>query len=127
MLFRKKSVSSHLQVGADGEDAAVKYLKKQGLKILERNVRIPGGEIDIIARDRQFLVFVEVKTSTQTAFGNPENWVTPRKQKQLGRLAAAYLQRQKFEDQDCRFDVVGVRIFNGNKPVVTHLENAFVL
>ena len=84
------------QQGAYGEDLACDFLKKQGYKILERNFRIRGGEIDIIAIDKDTLVYVEVKTRSSNYFGRPEESVTPRKLKFLERSAKFYRINRKY-------------------------------
>lgn len=114
------------ELGAKGEQAAADYLKTQGYEILERNYRIIRGEIDIIARDAGTLVFVEVKTAASTSFGTPETWVTPLKQRQLGRLAGAYITRRNIVESDCRFDVVAIRWVRGTLEI-RHIKDAFWL
>ena len=127
LMPRHPPEARHIAIGRQGEQHAAKYLKKQGLRILQRNYRIAAGEIDIVAEDGQTLVFVEVKTSSGSAFGSPESWVTPRKRAQVARIAAAYLQEHAIDDQDCRFDVVGIQMYDAAKPVIRHLKNAFCL
>ncbi|NOQ41944.1 MAG: DUF91 domain-containing protein, partial [Desulfuromusa sp.] len=78
---------ARLALGAWGEEQAVNYLLKQGMKIIERNFRTPIGEIDIIARDKKFLGFLEVKTRRSTACGTPHEAVGQRKQRQIARTA----------------------------------------
>ena len=112
--------------GNKGEDAAISYLKNKGYIILERNFRILRGEIDVIAVDKKTLVFVEVKSGSSSAFGPPETWVTPYKQRQLGRLASAFLQTREIVNIDCRFDVVAIT-FKNNRSKIHHIENAFWL
>lgn len=114
------------KVGDRGEEIAGAFLRKKGYLIVEVNYRIARGELDIIARDGATLVFVEVKSGRSAQFGPPESWVTPRKQRQLGRLAAAYLQRHHLVEGDCRFDVVAVTFRDGAADI-THIENAFWL
>jgi putative endonuclease len=96
------------RLGAAGEDLAVKALKRQGYRILERNFSTPLGEVDLIARHQQTLVFVEVKTRGQSRFGAPEEAVTPAKQARLKRLAAYYLKAKGLGEPPVRFDVVAV-------------------
>lgn len=101
----------------------MKYLQRQGIEILEQNYRRGGGEIDIVARDGKVLVFVEVKTATTDHFGPPEGWVDPRKQRQVAKIATAYLQAHRMADVDCRFDVVTIDAAQGNQ--INHIRNAF--
>ena len=81
------------RLGERGEDAAVAYLERSGLTIVERNWRCPSGEIDIVALDEETLVLCEVKTRRTAAKGTPEDAVTPAKQRRYAKLAAAYVQR----------------------------------
>lgn len=94
--------------GNKGEDIACWYLKKQGYKILERNYRIRGGEIDIVARDKDFLVFVEVKTRYSHEYGSPAEAMTPWKIKYLLKTARFYLQKIGWGDGPYRLDFVSV-------------------
>ncbi len=99
----------HLLLGKLGESRAVRYLQQEGFEILRRNYRTPFGEIDIIAREAQTLVFVEVKTRSTAAYGMPQEAVDRRKQRQLIRTAQAYLNEKGGPLPLCRFDVVSVR------------------
>lgn len=118
---------ARLALGAWGEDQAVKYLGKQGMKIIERNFRTPVGEIDIIARDKRTLVFIEVKTRRSTAFGTPQESVGQRKQRQIARTAQWYLQNNKNSKLQPRFDVVAILCQGDGEPLITHLPDAFSL
>jgi putative endonuclease len=113
--------------GEKGERIACKYLKKSGIKILERNYRAVRGEIDIVGRDDDCLVFIEVKTNSTPSNIPPELRVNTAKQKQIGKIARAYLQEKEQYDIDCRFDVIGVTIEEDGKAVVNHIKNAFWL
>ena len=98
------------ELGAKGEEIAVRYLKSRGYRILERNYRIKLGEIDIIAEQGTDLVFIEVKTRSDILFGSPFDSVTVPKQKQLAKVALEYISRQNFYNRPARFDVIGVRL-----------------
>ncbi len=111
--------------GRQGESDAERYLRCKGYRILERNVRSPVGEVDLIAQDGQVLVFVEVKARRTDAFGGAVYAVDRRKQARLVRLAAQYLARHRLRDQPCRFDVVLVHASRGNRDRVEHIPNAF--
>lgn len=102
-LYKKK-------LGATGEQAAIEYLQKRGYEILERNYRNKLGEIDIIARDKKVLVFVEVRTRSDKLFGSPFDSVTAAKQKQLSKVALKFLSNRNWIDHPARFDVVGVEL-----------------
>jgi len=112
--------------GDFGEQLAVQYLQKKGYEILVRNFRFERGEIDIIARTGQMLVFVEVKTATTLKMGPPESWVTPAKQKQLGKVAQKFLYDFNDDSIECRFDVIAITLLQ-NAPRIKHFENAFWL
>lgn len=99
---------STTDVGNKGEYLACEYLKKLGYKILERNYRIRGGEIDIVAIDQDFLVFIEVKTRYTNEFGLPVESMTPWKIKALLKTARFYIQLIDWGDQPYRLDFVGI-------------------
>ncbi len=114
------------QRGAQGEDIAVRTLKKCHYTIVERNFRTPAGEIDIIARDGDFLVFVEVRTRSSIEFGLPQETILAHKRDRLTRAARWYLQKNRIEDVPCRFDVVAIVRRDGTKePQVEVIRNAF--
>jgi len=113
-----------LTLGQWGEEQATLYLRRQGLKIVARNLRTPVGEIDIIARDGKTLVFVEVKTRRDVQFGTPAEAVGPRKQGQIVRAAQWYLNSQRWERLQPRFDVVAV-LARAEGPQIEHLAGAF--
>lgn len=95
-------------LGAWGERAAARFLRRRGYVIVERNYRCPVGEIDLVAVDGDTLVFVEVKTRTGDAFGTPFEAVDGRKRRRLLRAATHFLRRRGGEGSGLRFDVVGV-------------------
>ena len=111
------------ETGRVGEDAAVRYLEQQGYLILERNFRLRIGEVDIIARDGAYLVFIEVKTRRSNIFGSPFEAVNQRKQQRIARVALAYTARQRLE-VPVRFDVAAVHLAGGAVRVEL-LKNAF--
>ncbi len=110
-------------LGRSGEDRAAKHLAKLGYRVLERNYRTRQGEIDLIAVDRDTIVFVEVKTRTNDAFGAPELAVDLRKQGRMVKAALGYLRQKKLHQMSCRFDVVAIS--GGEKPQVEIIRNAF--
>ena len=117
---------SREQIAQRGEDLAARALESKGWEILHRNHRIGHGEVDLIAKDRSCLVFVEVKARLSSAFGEPVEAVTRTKQRQLVKLATQYLAAHQLHDQDCRFDVAEVEIApNGKLARFDLLENAF--
>ncbi len=110
--------------GRTGEEIARKCLEDQGIVILETNYRFRRGEIDIIARDGEDIVFCEVKARWNDQYGPPEYAVTPRKQRQIRKIAEGYLYERGISDQPCRFDVIAIEM-TGGKPDIRHLRNAF--
>ena len=113
-------------LGDRGERAAVRFLKKAGFKIIARQYRNSSGEIDIIAMDRQQVVFVEVKTRRSTDAGQPHEAVDRRKQQKLTNLALAWLKRHKRLGQSARFDVISiVWPEDSAEPAIEHFRHAF--
>ncbi len=109
-------------LGAQGEEQAAAYLTKKGHRILARNFRTPGGELDIVSRIGKMLVFTEVKQRSYMAFGGPLGAVTVAKRRRIARTAAAFIKSHKSVTYDeIRFDVIC--ILGGE---ITHLENAFI-
>ncbi len=98
----------NIQTGNYGETLACDFLKKQGYQILERNYRIRGGEIDIVAKDKDYLVFVEVKTRYSHEYGLPVESITPWKIKALLKTALFYIQKINWGDGPYRLDLVSV-------------------
>ena len=113
------------EVGRRGEDEASQYLRGLGYRIVGRRERVLRGDIDIVALDGRTVVFVEVRSRTDTAHGHPAETVGRVKQRRISELAAAYIRRHKLEDCSVRIDVVAVTFPPGEKPVVEHYQNAF--
>ena len=107
-------------LGKSGEDLAVAELERLGYAVLARRYRTNHGEIDIIARDGDTLVFVEVKVRTSADCGRAAEAVTRRKQRRLASMASDYLVRNDLNDVACRFDVVAI-----DDNVLTVIANAF--
>ena len=112
-------------LGDRGENAAVQYLRKAGYQILIRNHKNQFGEIDIIARDGDTIVFVEVKTRSEHTEGRPEEAVTRTKQRQITRAASVWLQQHKLHQHRCRFDVIAIVWRTGEQPIIDHIQSAF--
>ena len=110
--------------GKLGEELACAELVQRGYSILERGYRTPSGELDIVAREGDFLVFVEVKARQNDSFGEPEEAVTLRKQQKLVWMATDYLARHGLGEVPCRFDVVGINT-ETSPPAVTLIVDAF--
>ena len=112
--------------GKEGEEIALRHLKELGLAIIETNYRYgKSGEIDIIAKDGDVLVFCEVKLRKSDMYGDPEFGVTPRKQTQVRKLAEIYLWDKQIENQECRFDVVAIKKYPGMKMEINYIPSAF--
>ncbi len=119
-------------LGKWGENAAADYLAAKGYEILERNVRTPYGEIDLIALlpgkspvEGDTMTFIEVKTRATSSFGNPEESVNSHKQAHMLASAQYYMQEHPEYDGDWRFDVIAIKLLNpGKPPEITHFENA---
>ena len=109
-------------LGRSGEQAAVQYLERAGLRILDRNWRCADGEIDIVAAERQVLVVCEVKTRTSGQFGSPLEAVSKTKQARLRRLAARWLVAQGILFDEVRLDVIGLTRDAAGRFVVEHVR-----
>ncbi|NOY39995.1 MAG: YraN family protein [Nitrospirae bacterium] len=112
------------QTGKEGEAFAVKYLRKKGYRIMASNYQTPIGEIDIVARDGDTIVFVEVKTRQSLLYGYPSEAVTWRKRERLKRLALYYLKVHRMLGASGRFDVIGLYLKDGTYQV-QHIVDAF--
>ena len=111
-------------LGDEGELLAVRHLKRLGYRILVRNYRCPLGEIDIVARHRGVLVFVEVKSRGAGDSSSPKQALTPAKQHKLSQVAWYYLQKHKLTEASSRFDVVAI-CGMPDAPQLEVIENAF--
>ncbi len=111
--------------GQHAESEAERYLRRKGYRILARNVRSSGGEIDLVAQDGPVLVFIEVKARRTSAFGGAVCAVHERKRRRLVRLAAQYLARNRLRQPACRFDVLLLQDEEHEGRQIQHIENAF--
>ncbi|MEO7588528.1 MAG: YraN family protein [Arachnia sp.] len=111
-------------LGVRGEDIAAQHLEALGWRIIERNWRCPSGELDIIAWDQcaGAIVFVEVKSRSSAAFGDPLEAVTWRKQAKLRELAILWLRMTRPRVRNIRLDAIGVLLPRGSQPEVTHVR-----
>jgi len=120
-------MNSKIAVGKIGESLAADYLQNCGHQIYKRNYRTRFGEVDLVTKQVDRLVFVEVKTRRSERYGLPQAAVTPKKQQQISAVAAHYLQVNQLFDQPCRFDVVAIRLNWQNRLIdLQHIENAFL-
>lgn len=117
-------IDGRRDTGRRGEDLAEAHLRARRYRILARNWRTRGGELDLVAEDRGVVVFVEVRTRQGRRFGGPLESVDARKRLRLGRLAAEFLRRHRLEDRVARFDVIGVD-WRREEPSIEHVERAF--
>ena len=123
----RKPLPPHLQAGQLGEKAAKKHLKKQGLKFLTANFRTDRGEIDLVMRDGDCLVFTEVKTRSSEDWTRPAAAVDARKRRLLSQTALDYLRLLRNPPVKIRFDIVEVLLRDGAVREVRHLPNTFAM
>jgi putative endonuclease len=114
------------QYGKKSENDAVRYLKKNGYRIIEKNYRTRLGEIDIIAKDDETIVFVEVKARRSTRYGHPKWAITPKKKRNMSMVALHYLKSTSQEKAKARFDVVTIHP-QENAICIELIKNAFEL
>jgi len=116
-------------LGTSGEKRAVEYLKSNGYEIITVNYRYGRlGEVDIIARDSEYLCFVEVKTRSSIAYGTPAEAVTKRKQGRIKKLAQIYISQNNLFNASIRFDIIEIFIskdINGPASYINLIKNAF--
>lgn len=117
-------MAAHNELGKEGEDAACRYLEKQGYRIIERNWRHHRFEIDIVAENDEYIVFVEVKTRASDHWGNPEDFISKGQIKRIVAAANFYLQEYDIE-KDARFDVFSI-LKNQNGLELEHIDDAFM-
>ena len=122
-----KQKPEHLRRGEIGERASKKYLRQQGLKFLAANFRSARGEIDLVFRDNDCLVFVEVKTRSSEDWVRPAAYVNARKRRLLSQTALDYLRLLKNPPVKIRFDIVEVLLEDGAVREVRHLPNSFAM
>ena len=111
-------------LGRRGEDEAAKYLKSIGYRIVGRREKILGGDIDLVALDDRTVVFVEVRTRSNSRHGHPVETIDRKKQIRISDLANAFIQRHQLQDCSVRIDAVTV-VFEDGMPAIEHYQNAF--
>ena len=112
------------KLGKTGEEIGTKYLIKNGYRIIIRNFRCRQGEIDIIAQDKNEIVFIEVKTRKNTNYGYPIDAVDKRKQKHILNASKYYIYINKLEKKNIRFDVI--EIYKKDKFYINHIKNIYI-
>ena len=117
---------ARLALGKLGEDLALKKIKRLGYKCIARNYRCPLGEIDIIAKDKDCLVFIEIKTRKGKSLGYAKEAINARKKRQLSKVALAYMKANDGCDVKSRFDVVAINLYEGREQIEV-IRNAFDL
>src|SRR5438445_11659543 len=126
-IFGRQKRPIHLRRGETGERAAKKHLQKNGLKFLTANFRSPRGEVDLVFRDADCLVFVEVKTRSSEDWVRPAAAVNAERRRRLTRTALDYLRLLKNPPVKIRFDIVEVLLQSGAVREVRHLPNTFAM
>lgn len=117
-------MTDKLAVGKRGEDEAVRFLKKNGYKIIERNYRCRHGELDIVAMDGEIISFIEVKTRATDSFGTPAGSVDERKQRHITKASMTYIAEKGLGEMPARFDVVSVEV-SGDGFKTSVIKDAF--
>jgi putative endonuclease len=118
--------SGRMRTGKKGEDIACAYLKSRGYRIVERNYKCPLGELDIVAKDGDAIVFVEVKSRKSEEFGDPQLAVGLEKQKKVSRMSLTYLKEKHLYPCNARFDVVAIKMLPDGITIEL-IQNAFEL
>lgn len=118
-------IKSTRDKGREAEELAVAYLEAKGWRVLDRNYAFQRAEVDIVAYDMSYIVFIEVKSRAYTHFGRPEEAVNSLKEKQIYKAAQAWLYERKMEGSPVRFDVVAIVQESGKSPDISHFEDAF--
>lgn len=115
------------KTGNYGETLAVKFLKEKGFEIIEQNYRFGHGEIDIVAKERDILVFVEVKLRNNLEFGPPELAISKSKQKQVRKIAEMFIHQKgkEIDFERSRIDVIAILKLPNEQPKINHIINAF--
>ena len=116
-------MAQHNLLGKKGEQLATDFLVKKGYNIIERNYRFENAEVDIIAKQKDTLAIIEVKTRSSIDFGNPQDFVKPSQIKRLVKAVNEYVNDNDL-NVDVRFDIIAI-IKDGNHYKIEHLENAF--
>ena len=112
-------------IGFKGEEIACNYIEKNEYQIIARNFMCNQGEIDIVARDKKELVFIEVKTRTNTKFGNPVDAVDKNKKKHIWNATKFYLYKNNLENEFIRFDIIEIYMYS-KKYKINHIKNVMI-
>lgn len=117
-------MARHNELGKKGEQAAANFMKNEGYKVLKRNWRMYRHEIDIVAEDEEYIIFVEVKTRTSRQWGNPEDFISKAKIRRIVEAADLYLQINDIE-KPARFDIISA-VWDGQAFEIEHIDDAFL-
>ena len=118
-------MENNKETGSYGEKLATEFLKELGYEIIIKNYVYHKGEIDLIAKDGELLVFIEVKYRKNLEYGRPELQITNSKQHQIKKVALGYLFEHDIRDTQCRFDVIAILHLPETEPEINHIVNAF--
>ena len=121
----EKGLIERQDLGTFGEEEACRFLKKNGCKILDRNYRARGGEIDIVARNGNMILFVEVKTRVSSDFAEPWQNVGFRKRQNIKAASRLYVEERSLRGMDFRFDVISIVIRSAGEPEIEWIQSAF--
>lgn len=113
------------EIGDEGEELATAYLESKGYTILERNYFFEHAEVDIVAYDESYIIFVEVKTRSSNHFGKPEEYIDDKKIENIYKAAEAWIYERKMDGAPVRFDVISILTQKNEAPDIKHFENAF--
>lgn len=117
-------MARHNELGKKGEQAASNFMKNEGYNVLKRNWRMYRHEIDIVAEDEEYIIFVEVKTRTSRQWGNPEDFISKAKIRRIVEAADLYLQINDIE-KPARFDIISA-VWDGQAFEIEHIDDAFL-
>lgn len=126
IYFIKRWFARRSALGNRGERLAAKYLRKQGMKILARNVRVPHGEIDIVAMENNTIVIVEVRTQSHESYKRPEDGIRSAKQKKVLHAARWYMRNRRLQQFESRIDVVAIVWPPHGTPDIRHYKNGIM-
>lgn len=122
-MSKQSTMAQHNELGKQGEQLAVDFLLKNGYEVVERNFRFDKAEVDVIAKKKEVLAIVEVKTRSTVDFGNPQDFLKPKQIQRIVKAVDEYVTVNKL-DVEVRFDIIAI-IKNGKQFDIEHLENAF--
>lgn len=124
ILLAFGAMARHNELGKKGEQAAANFMKNEGYNVLKRNWRMYRHEIDIVAEDEEYIIFVEVKTRTSRQWGNPEDFIGKAKIRRIVEAADLYLQINDIE-KPARFDIISA-VWDGQVFEIEHIDDAFL-